>query len=360
MIDLIHLLFTRSYWRALFRAHTWATAYLNLRRFHKDRRSRKQFVRFLGFVSIPVLVLAYLGWLLGSGGLFLLPILGLLAWWQRGRKPDDGAALSIQPRGEPVARELSAQEKAGIRGHFADLALFYAVLLNRAGSEGYLKAKVVPEGMEVISRRLHLDLLRSRNVWDRLAPVDRETLMAADGHWESWQIDAALLAGERVRLLRWALRLDSFLPTVGQQLKVDHKSAHAIVDEPGLLYRGTDLIAPEGVDLAYGAAEEYFFRCYAEGLERGYYLPENDEERTWASSLCARLRGQQHLDLLLDAQLVSEASGETIRWAAEMSHQRRIFLSWMARVLDGEAELRAEFPPFLPLQPGPEEAAATA
>ncbi|GGG95755.1 hypothetical protein [Silvibacterium dinghuense] len=346
MLSLIRLLLTRSYWQMLFRPHTWKNAFLNLRRFHKDRRARKQFGQFLYLISIPMLVGAYVAILLGRSAVFLLPVLIAIALWQGRRAKEAAKSLSILPDNKPVRRELSAEERAEIRKYLADLALFYAVLLNRSGSEGYLKTKVVPEGVEVISRRVHLELLRSRNIWDRLSSADREALMAADGHWQWEQINMAVLAGERVRLLRWMLRIDSYLPVVGQQLKVDYKAANSLIDAPESVYSGKELISLEGLERGQEAAAEYFYRCYAEGLVRGYFEASSEQQSAWAADVCARMGGRQHEDLLLDTRLVSEAPEETLRWAAELAHQRHRFLGWAGTILNGD-ERPQQFPQFL-------------
>ncbi|MFT4112794.1 hypothetical protein [Silvibacterium sp.] len=360
MLSLIHLLLTKSYWRMFFRPHTWTNAFLNLRRFHKDRRARKQFWQFLYLVSIPLLVGAWIAFLLGRSSIILLPFLALAAWWQARREKNAAKSLSILPDSKPVPRVLTAEERAEIRKYLADLTLVYAVLLNRSGSEGYLKTKTVPEGVEVISRRIHLELLRNRGIWDRLSGTDREALMAADGHWEWGQINMSMLAGERVRLLRWVLRIDSFLPVIGQQLKVDHKAASSLIDAPESVYDGKELVSLESLERGQQAAAEYFYRCYAEGVVRGYYTTSSPEQAKWAEDICSQLGGRQHEDLLLDNRLVSEASEETLRWATELAHQRDRFLGWTASILNGD-ERPQEFPQFLPSRQTEEAAeAATA
>ena len=321
----------------LSRGATWREAGLSIKRVHKDKRARKHFLGFLLLISIPALVGTYVVWLAGTGALFFLPLVLPVIWWRNRRAKQEAVPLSIMPSPAPVSRVLTDAERQALRSYFADLALFFAVIVQRSASEGFLKTKVLPEGMEVVSRRTHLDRLRSRGIWDRLPSGDREALMMADGHWDWNAINHASTAIEPLRLLRWILRIDFYLPVVGQQLSFDQKMASSLIDAPDSLFAGNDLIGAEAVERGKEAAAHFFIRCYAEGVARKYYQPGNEQEAEWAGSVSAALSGKQHEDLVLGDRLVGEAPEQDLRWATMLAQQRRDFLGWILSILENGA-----------------------
>jgi hypothetical protein len=284
----------------LFRYGTWIEAGRNLKRIHKDKRARKHTLRFLSFISVPVLVVAYITYMAGTGVILLAPPVLFLIWWNNRRQAKENAvSLSILPDEKPKPRVLTDQERMALRRYFADMAVIYAVIVCRTGSEIFLKTKVLPEGMEVISRRTHLDVLRTRGIWEKLGQGDREALMMADGHWTPEMIQHAQPAIEPLRLLRWILRIDFYMPVVGQQMRVDYKLADNLVRDPENVDAGKDLITVAGVERAGEAAQHFFVRCYAEGVARKYYQATSEEKEKWASNVATTLEGRQHEDLVL-------------------------------------------------------------
>ena len=332
MYALFRMLFQSSYWRMLLRGATWREAGMSLRRAHKDSRARKHVGRVALLALIPFVCVAYLAWLAGSGALIAVPFVIPVIWWRSRREREDAVPLSIVPAARPAVKELSAEELAALRRYFADQALFFAVMLDRAGSESFLKTKELPPGVQVTSRRVHLDLLHQHSLWDRMEPTDRFALMAADGHWEWKQINLAGSAMEPLRLVRWMLRLDFYLPVIGQQLKGNYALAQELVQAPAKLYEATDLIDWSGILTGRDAAHTFYLRCLAEAMTRGHVTPRNDEAAAWAKGVTDRLKGRQDEDFVLETKLVSEASDELLRWALVLSEQRVNFLNWAMKI----------------------------
>ena len=208
------------------------------------------------------------------------------------------------------------------------------MLLDRAGSETYLKRKEVPEGLEVASRRVHLALLQEHGLWDRMQPPDRLAMMMADGHWEWKQINEATHALEPLRLLRWILRIDFYLPEIGKQLHSDFGIAHELVTTPGKLCDGTGLIDWPAMVLGRDVARQYYYRCMAEAIHRRRIEPANEEASAWAQGVSESLRGQQHTDLVLGTELVSEAGDDLLVRATVLSEQRMNFLGWAMKIYE--------------------------
>jgi hypothetical protein len=204
-------------------------------------------------------------------------------------------------------------------------------MLDRAGSEAFLKEKVLPEGFEVTSRRVHLDLLKSYGIWDKMDPDDRESMMMADGHWEISRINYYIPGLEPLRLLRWILRIDFYLPVVGNQLRLDLNLANELVRAPQKLFAGKEMVTLQMLDIGRRSAEQFFLRCLAEEIARGYQTAEDPE---WATNITTSLAGKQHEDLVLGDKLVSEATRDELAWATQLSRRRLGFLNFAGVITD--------------------------
>jgi hypothetical protein len=333
MYSLFQLLFNRSYWRQLGLKSTWFEAWLSLRRAHKDRRARQHLRRLSLLLVIPVFCLAYLIWLLQTGAIILLLLALPVVWWIR-RENRRNEPLHIAPQPErPKPKELTEEERNELCRYLAEFGLFYAVMLDRAGSEHFLKNKELPPNVEIVSRRTHIDLLQRTGIWDKISALDREALMVADGHWDLQMIQGVSFAMEPYRLLRWLLRIDFYLPVIGKQTRGDFGLAHELVQAPDKILEASKLVSPEGLEIALRGAKEYFYRCYAESIHRGYSPPKNEEAARWAAKLASSLAGQQHDDLTIGSKLVSEADQSEILLATAQSHTRVRFLAWFQALL---------------------------
>jgi len=328
MYSLFALLFKASYWRMLLRADTWREAWLSLRRAHKDRRARRHVGQVVWLVLIPVLCLAYLAWIIRLNMLVILPVLIPIFWWQARRGTAHEAVPSIVPTRSPVYRVLSDEEQRKFREYFVEVTLVYAVMLDRAASETYLAEKVLPQGYEVTTRRTHLDLLKANGLWERMDQVDREAMMMPDGHWNPQAINLTILGLEPLRLLRWILRVDFYLPVIGQQLQLDYKLAHELVRAPQKLNESKELVTLAMMEKGKLAAEYFYNRCVAEKIVRGYVEASNEESKKTAEEVATSFGGKQHEDFVLGDKLVSEASREQLEWATMLSRRRAGFFHW--------------------------------
>lgn len=351
MFSLFRLLFRKSYWRQLTLTSTWYEAWLSLCRAHKDRRARKYLRGLAILLVIPAVCLIYLIWLLKSGAIIILPFVIPVIWWIR-RSNRLSAPVHITPQPEtPKPVEMTPEQRERFCASLGELGLFYAVMLDRAGSELFVQRKELPPNIEIVSRRTHIDLLRRTGLWDKLSPADREATMIADGHWDQSIIQRVSLAMEPFRIIRWLLRVDFYLPVVGKQAKADFGLAHEIVLEPEKLLASRQFISTEGLDIALRSARDYFYRCFAESIHRGYRTPRNEDAARWAAGVATRLSGRQHDDLTIGTKLVSEADQDEILWTTAQSHTRMTFLTWITSLVNQGQTLPL---PYSLLQPEPE------
>lgn len=335
MLSYLRLLFSKRYWRHISLRALWRQAAFSLRRAHKDPRARKFLLRLVLLLFMPFLCVAYLAWIVGSGGVwFLIPAL-LVAWWIRyNNKRNEPVHITPQP--EPPSPPLH-QDSPELRAYLGKMGILYAVMLDRAGSEVFLREKVLPPNIEIVSRRTHIDLLRASGIWDSMASPDREAAMIADGHWSPELIAHANAGIEPLRLLRWVLRVDFFLALVGMESRPSYSLAHEIVREPARFLEAKQLIDWNALNTARKAAQAYFYRCLTESISRGYFEPNNEEAKEWADGLVHSLKGKQGEDLLIGSKIVSEAGPDELSQAMRLARTRMNFLAWIENLYSGSA-----------------------
>jgi hypothetical protein len=130
------------------------------------------------------------------------------------------------------------------------------------------------------------------------------------------------------------VRLDFRLPAIGQHLRGDFSIAHELVLHPQKVLRSAKLIDAESVRLSRDEARSTFLRCMAEAISRGYHIPEDQSTIEWANDLAGSLAGNQHEDILLENNLVSEASQNQLTWAMALARIRHDFLSKALDILE--------------------------
>ena len=329
---------THNLFRILSEKSVWKEFWLSVKRAHKDRRARRRLGVLSMIVGLALLVmiigLIYLALLVGTGTIFFAPLVLPVLWWIRRCARKESEPMNIAPQAAHLDSTAKDARTQLLRSYFADLGLLYAVLVDRAGSERFLKEKELPPGVEVTSRRAHMEALRKAGMWDQTAAKDREAIMIADGGWD-WELINRFATGiEPLRLLRWILRIDFRLPTIGQHLAGDFTVAHEIVVDPERLRRGRDLIDEDEVCAAHDDARTMLFRCVAEAISRGYQAAEDERTDTWAKRVSEELQGNQDEDFLLGDKLVSEATREQLGWATALANIRTNFLSMTLELLE--------------------------
>jgi hypothetical protein len=227
MLSLYQLLFSKRYWRSISLRAVWREAGLSLRRAHKDPRARKLLFQLLLLVITPLLCVVYFAWLVSSGAIFFVPFVIPAIWWIR-RSHKRNEPLQIAPQSESRSVPVD-EDNPAIRGYLGQMGVLYAAMLDRAGSESFLRGQELPPNIKVISRRTHIDLMRRTGIWDKMEIADREAMMIADGHWGPELIARTSIGMEPLRLLRWILRIDYFLPAIGRNASPSYAMAHDYV-----------------------------------------------------------------------------------------------------------------------------------
>jgi hypothetical protein len=243
------------------------------------------------------------------------------------RKAKEALALAQNPPARPPPPPVSP----ALRKEVADLALIHAVLADRAGSENFLQTKVLPEGVEVITRRLQLDILRERGLYDRLGSIERDLMLLPGGHWTNENIDCLALTLEPLRILRWVLRTDHYLPSVGDCLILNYKLAHQTANDPASVYEGEDFISIDTLNQAFREADYVMNRCFAEAVIRGLVELDDDEEREWCQKVVDEHRNHEDKDPTLNGIIVSKSEDYMVVRARMFAARRRAVLIWIAK-----------------------------
>ena len=328
----------RDLFRLFSNGSVWAETLRNLRRFHKDKRARSQIGALALLLAlmllVPVAIIAYAAWVIGSGAWIMLLLALPILWWIRRGAKKEFEPQNITPQPKLHVVETDAENQDSVRSYFANLALIYAVLVDRAGSEQFLKTKELPEGIEVTSRRTHLELLKAYGVWDQMAFVDREVLIMPDGSWEMDRINRMTIGMEPLRSLRWILRIDFRLPLVGQQLYGDYALGHELVHNPKKVFDRKEIIEIDILRAALESARLFRVRCFSEAIHRGYETATDENTAQWARELAINLEGNQNEDLILGNQLVSEVSQSQLSWAMALATIRAAFLESALRIVE--------------------------
>jgi hypothetical protein len=348
MWSYFRLFFSKNYWALVRRRHFWRDSWVAARRAHKDRRARKQMRLLLTVILTPVLCLFFTGLLLAAAGSLAAGQPGLavgflagsaIAWVRSRNARREAETLKLFAPETPVEWVVSSE----LRRRVAELALVYAVMGDRAGSEGFLAVKTLPEGFEVATRRVHVSVLKEHGLWDRLGAEEKDLLLRSDGHWENEVAKrTSLYTLDLVRVLRWVLRVDQFLPVVGSTLEQDYALAKELVVDPKRLFDGSEVVKRKALEIARDAAHHYFQRCAAEGVKRGYFEPESEKNAEWSRAYSDQMAGRQSEDLLLGTKIVSEADEGAVRLATVLALRRYRLCVWLVGVFAGETEMVEE------------------
>lgn len=364
MGGLFKLLFSGSYWRLVLRGDTWRSTWVAMRRVHKDRRAWRQLARALYLLLIPLsVVVLVVGIVFGAVGaspvgialmwsfILLMGVLSRVGFGKPGnlKQPDVVQSLNLSSAepAEPIAKitpELIQE--------FSELTLLHAIFAARAASERFVQTKTLPEGVDIITRRRHLDLLREHDMYGRLGATERNLLLMPDGHWPGEVVNEMSLMLEPLRLLRWVLRLDNFLPNIGGALEADFNQSADLIREASPLFGRTVLISLKDVRTALQAAQQYFYRCWAEGVRRGFMGSKDTSQEEELAKYAQSLEGKENVDFLLNATIVSKASDEDIRLATTLAQRRSRLLYWIQQRMTGEAGAAPELHVFHQLEPG--------
>jgi hypothetical protein len=122
---------------------------------------------------------------------------------------------------------------------------------------------------------------------------------------------------------------------IGRDSSPSYAMAHEIVCDPQKVLEAKKIIDRNSLATARRATEQYFYRCAAESISRGYHETEDETAKAWAGDVSLALAGKQGEDLLLGARLVSEATPTELSQVLMLARTRMNFLAWIEALLTG-------------------------
>ena|SRR5665213_986023 len=317
--------------RAIYTRAFWQDYVLDARRFRRDKRARRSFVgRNLALIYC-IAVLSYYWAIVHSlhdpGTEIVLAvvlaiigaIIGAVRWSQY-RESQRQLAADI------------ASAPPDVTAHLQRLTYGLAAASERALGELWLKKNTLPEGHSALTRRIQIDILKTRGGWDDLPPKTRDWMMRPDGSWPGSQIASVLASAETLNTLLWTLGMTHKLRpahNLVEPIRFD-KLAKAL-EKPAPGVRPTwDL------RLARNDAHQYFIRCYAENIHRGVAIAKSDEQRKAVDEWMDSIQSGDHPDVLAGSETIGEVERSTLEMVQRSAACRFQTLSLVMRLLDGE------------------------
>jgi len=112
--------------------------------------------------------------------------------------------------------------------YFRTRAIILASLLVRGRNELDLHNHRAEGGMKTIVRREQIQFLRECGLWGALEPAELGLISAADGNWAPEQLNHLPQWCEQLRVLRWVLKIDTYLLPLSRHPNLDFSVAGSI------------------------------------------------------------------------------------------------------------------------------------
>lgn len=311
----------------------WKALWVAIRRSRRDSRARKNLLRLL---SSLLFVALYLSWyffyfrgLLTTDRLTGLTALGVLFFmvflitysaaqqkWEKWKQDRDDPAV------EPNVKIALHRE-----------ACLLAILLERLGSEIGMEKEIPPE-IEVITRRVQLELLNTLHLRDNLDPFLLDVLLAPDGHWPQELKSRAHNAWECLAVLRWALGLGELRPlTSDPKYGYDCSQSVLAVKNSSKL----NVLAAWDIRPARNETDIFFSRCWSELIARREISETSDQDVAQALEKRSRIEAEGYAaDYLIGSQTIPELPSPFLWVAVIRAYNRWQMLSVLIEITSGE------------------------
>ena len=317
----------------LLRRSFWKNTWIALLRSPHDARARALILKLLLALVFVIGYGCYLAWMLTRDRYTIVMLLpgfagGFLMRGLARRNESYNADISIAKH---LTTELPKLPNASLREYVTDRTMIIAALLDRAGSELYLKEHEIPEGSEIIARQRQNQLLMKSGAWHKLQRDEADLLSAPDRTWSQKQCDTSLTWCEQIRLLRWALRIDDEIMPLAHFPPLDFALARlpgeiAETDTPMLL--ASDLRAEREI------AKGYLARLVAESTSRKliHSTPQLDE---WSAELRSAVSGPS-TDFWIGTRTVNDLDNREVSFLLATASARHDYAAYLVVLLGSE------------------------
>ena len=316
--------------RSFFTLQFWREYRRDVLRSGRDARARKS------LLLRSALLVYFLGvlWWYGSAvyrthdaatyvllGVLLLVAAGILVARSIAHRLDDRRRVKADLADTPP----------GVAQGLQDLAYGALALTERAVSELWLSRHTLPEGYEPAARRIQIDALRKSGTWDTMPSAARQWMMRPDGEWPLQIVGDVLAGAEILHTMLWVLYLAPELRALDSLVKPISLSKTAVaLREPA---RGVRPLWDMRVQR--NAAQQYFVRCFAEGVHRGSATARDEEQRIALDEWASGFHKGESPDVFAGDKTISESDAETLEMVRRSAACRTVVLDGAMALMDG-------------------------
>lgn len=312
------LRFLRQHWKRI------------LLRAHKDRRSLAALLLLLGLIGYC----AYYGFLLFKNPLSLVMLgLALFVAWRirRSHEKEDESLIRLSDYA-PVDIEPSDAAVTALRSETIRLWL----LLWRASSEHFLGEKTLPEGAEVLTRRVILDKLDSLGLRRELSSKELSLHLTPDGEWSKESVLNNIFRVAELEALQYACGAINILSPIEdfdrlQQINTE-RIRNATTDTVWRPRETSDIRRERDM------AAAFYLRCFGEQLRRGIVQQSLDEEGQKVIREATVSADDHSSDLLIGTKIVSDIENDKLNLATGQAYLRITALQHALSVLESAPE----------------------
>ena len=298
--------------------------------FLKNADARARLPRFL--LGVAYLLFLYLFQLLALRqsykeiGRWTIPFYGIIfgsgfvafQFIRRSHRSQDrllAISFSVTP---PSQADLVSRS---VLDYLAARTMITASLLTRGGSEFYLQNHKVPDGLNVITRQSQNEFLRRCGLWENLEPAELGLVSAADGAWPAEQLNRLGEWCEQLRLLRWVLRIDSFLKPMSHFPRTDFLVSRGL-NTLGRPFVAKQALEPSEIRPERDVAAGYFLSAAQELRRRGLVSAAEPIERE-------ERQMQAMTQFVVDGRYVSELSDDELQQILRVAHTRSNYAQYL-------------------------------
>lgn len=283
-------------------------------RAHKDRRSLGALLILLNMI----VYCAYYGFLLFKNP-FSLVMLGLglfVAWRIRKSHEKDDETLIRLSNYDPVITAPAESAIVTLRSETMRLWL----LVWRASSESFLGGQTIPEGKEVLTRRVILDKLEALDLRWELTDKERDLHLLPDGEWSTESVLENIFRAAELEALQYACGVINTLSPIEDFDRIQPIEIERIrsATKDTLWYPRETFDIRRERDMA----AVFYLRCLGEQVQRGIVEKNLDEEESRILSEATTNAGDHNADLLIGTKIISEVENDKLNLAAGQSYLR--------------------------------------
>ncbi len=317
----------------LLRKTFWKDVWISLLRSPYDARARSFVFRLLLAIAFVISYGFYLIWMFTQDRYTIVMLLPGFAggFLMRGLARRHGSYTAQISIANHLSANIPFVVNASVRGYVAERARIIAALLDRAGSELYLRNHEIPDGSEIVARQRQNQLLLKAGVWEKLERSEVELLSLPDRAWSQEQCNMSVVWCEQIRLLRWTLRLDAEIMPLAHFPPLDFTLAKL----PGEVGEtDTPMLLPSDLRAERDIAKAYLVRLIAESTARKLTLftPQMEE---WSAEFRSAVAGPS-TDFLIGTRTVNDLKDREVGFFLGTSNARYDYTAYLVEVLGSE------------------------